>query len=218
VNRRVIAGGAAALALAVAVVALMQNRGTREISPSGPAKSAPQSGGQTRIEDSSPRAGAAAEQPPAKIRSAIPPPAERATIAEKAPNGANLMPGMKELASGLNDPAHSTEEDIEIVASLINQYRAIFGQNPPGGSNAEIVASLTGDNAKRLAIVPPDLPALNGEGELVDRWGTPFLFHPVSSLIMEILSAGPDQRLWTEDDVGSLTPVNEEMPPTNSAR
>lgn len=138
---------------------------------------------------------------------------ERATFAKAASNGANLMPGMEELASGLNGSQNTPEEDILILTSLIGEYQKIFGQNPPGGVNSEIVASLTGGNAKRLAIVPPDLPALNSRGELVDRWGTPFVFHPVSRTIMEILSAGPDRALWTADDVGSLTPANDELPP-----
>ena len=39
------------------------------------------------------------------------------------------------------------------------------------------------------------------DGELCDRWGTPFFFHAESAARMEIRSAGPDRRLWTEDDV-----------------
>ena len=142
-----------------------------------------------------------------------PPSPERATMAAVAANGANLLPGAQELAAELNEPANTPEEDIVIVASLVGQYQKIFGQNPPGGLNAEIVASMTGKNAKRLAIIPPDFSALNASGELIDRWGTPFVFHPVSRTIMEILSAGPDRMLWTADDVGTLTPANAELPP-----
>ena len=42
------------------------------------------------------------------------------------------------------------------------------------------------------------------DGELVDRWGTPYFFHSVSAEKMEIVSAGPDKELWTDDDVVSL--------------
>jgi hypothetical protein len=144
-------------------------------------------------------------KPPAR-ESLLPP--ERATAAEAGTGGVHLLPGAKERAAELNDSRHAPERDIEIVDSLIADYRRIFGQNPPGGLNVEIVASLIGGNAKRLAIVPPDFPALNAKGELVDRWGMPFLFHSVSRTTMEVLSAGPDRTLWTADDVGTFTPAN----------
>jgi hypothetical protein len=48
-----------------------------------------------------------------------------------------------------------------------------------------------------------DLPAgnkVNEAGELTDRWGTAYFFHQLSSREMEIRSAGPDRKMWTEDD------------------
>ena len=39
------------------------------------------------------------------------------------------------------------------------------------------------------------------KGQLVDRWGTAYWFHPNSSYQMEIRSAGPDKNLFTADDV-----------------
>jgi len=32
----------------------------------------------------------------------------------------------------------------------------------------------------------------------------------VSRRVMEVLSAGPDALLWTEDDIGSITPAGAE--------
>jgi hypothetical protein len=42
---------------------------------------------------------------------------------------------------------------------------------------------------------------INGKGELVDYWGTPFFFHQLSGTEMEIHSAGPDKVMWTADDL-----------------
>ena len=51
------------------------------------------------------------------------------------------------------------------------------------------------------ALIPPDHPAINRRGELCDRWGTPFFFHAESAKQMSIRSAGPDKKMWTDDDV-----------------
>jgi hypothetical protein len=42
---------------------------------------------------------------------------------------------------------------------------------------------------------------VNGDGELVDPWGTPYFFHQLSGTDMEIRSAGPDKTMWTDDDL-----------------
>ena len=42
---------------------------------------------------------------------------------------------------------------------------------------------------------------INPNGELVDSWGTPFFFHQLSSMDLEIRSAGPDRIMWTTDDL-----------------
>jgi hypothetical protein len=67
--------------------------------------------------------------------------------------------------------------------------------------NEEIVERLLGFNEKKVRFLPDPFEYLNGRGELVDRWGSPYFFHPVSAEEMEIVSAGPDKILWTDDDV-----------------
>ena len=104
-------------------------------------------------------------------------------------------------AAQLHRDDSDATEDLAILRDLLGYYRRIYGANPEGGLNFEIVADLAGDNERKLAVLPPDHPSLNQEGELLDRWGTPYWFHPVSRDLMEIVSAGPDKNLWTEDDV-----------------
>ena len=134
----------------------------------------------------------------------------RARPAEITASGLAILPGTRDLMSDLHKPENPASQDLELLEEVFSKYRQVFGQNPPGGTNAEITASLTGKNTKALAIVPPDFPAVNPDGELIDRWGTPYFFHPVSRRVMEVLSAGPDGLLWTGDDIGSIVPAGPE--------
>ncbi len=96
-----------------------------------------------------------------------------------------------------SDPLH----DLEVVAQLFVQYRLIYQTNPVGTDNFEFTNALTGSNAKKVNFIDPDSPALSPTNELVDRWGSPFRFHPLSQTEIEVLSLGPDKTLWTEDDL-----------------
>ena len=140
------------------------------------------------------RAGAvtvAADSPP-------PAPAQR-----KSAIGAALPPPERStLADALNSPATDIRADLKLVGVVVETFRSNFlSTGNPVGSNAEITAALTGRNPLRLALIPADHPAINAQGELCDRWGTPFFFHAESATRMEIRSAGPDRKLWNDDDV-----------------
>ncbi len=111
-------------------------------------------------------------------------------------------PERSTLADALNAPGGEIHADLKIVAGVLETFRSNFLQTGnPAGNNAEITATLTGRNRLRLALIPADHPAINREGELCDRWGTPFFFHAESATRMGIRSAGPDRRMWSEDDV-----------------
>jgi hypothetical protein len=106
------------------------------------------------------------------------------------------------LADALNSPTKDIRADLQVVAEVISAFRSNFPRlGNPVGTNAEITAALTGKNKLHLALIPADHPAINRDGELCDRWGTPFFFHAESSTRMEIRSAGPDKKMWTDDDV-----------------
>lgn len=106
------------------------------------------------------------------------------------------------LALELNSSKGSIEADLRIVLELVDAFRTNFPrEGNPVGSNAEITAALAGNNRLGLVLIAPRHPAINAAGELCDRWGTPFFFHAESARRMEVRSAGPDRRMWTEDDV-----------------
>ena len=105
------------------------------------------------------------------------------------------------LGSPDTSPAMEPATVLSNMRIAINQYGSMFGGNPVG-SNSEITKALNGGNAKEVKFLSEESGLrINGRGELVDYWGTPFFFHQLSGTEMEIRSAGPDKKLWTADDL-----------------
>lgn len=90
--------------------------------------------------------------------------------------------------------------ELDQVSLMLRDFRTRMGENPVG-TNAEIMKAVMGGNRKNARLGPPENQSLNGNGELLDRWGTPVFFHQLSASSMEVRSAGPDRTLYTEDDV-----------------
>lgn len=110
------------------------------------------------------------------------------------------------IAEPLNAANGTIRRDLEIVNDVLTTWRTNFpGRGNPVGENREITTALTGDNPLKYRFIRHDHPAVNAQGELCDRWGTPFRFHQISGDDMEIRSAGPDRRFGTADDA-VLTP------------
>ena len=102
----------------------------------------------------------------------------------------------------LNSPQQTVQHDLKILRDLFIDYQ-ITVKDPsgnPAGTHEEIVAALQGRNRARLAFLPAQHPTLNNQGQLIDRWGTPYFFHALSGTRMEIRSAGPDRKMYTDDD------------------
>ncbi|MEO1844642.1 MAG: hypothetical protein ABGZ37_10240 [Akkermansiaceae bacterium] len=108
---------------------------------------------------------------------------------------------MARLAESLNDPEASAEDDLGVVEELIRNYQQRLSRVPTGGLNEEIVGSLRGRNPWKLVYIGEENAELNEKGELLDRFGTPYYFHPISETRIDVRSAGPDRKFWTEDDV-----------------
>ena len=73
---------------------------------------------------------------------------------------------------------------------------------PPLGDNRDIARALAGGNRRGLVLVPTNDSAFRG-GQLVDPWGTPYWFHPRAPDAIDIVSAGPDRKLFTGDDLAA---------------
>jgi hypothetical protein len=134
---------------------------------------------------------------PAPVAPSIAMPAAATPVpATTSPPAARVLPGsVNEIPAVTED----ISEDLSAVDSAIRNFQAVHGENPIG-SNAEITAALLGNNLKQIKLEVPAGSHVNGEGEMCDRWGTPYFFHQVSRTEMEIRSAGPDRIMWTGDD------------------
>lgn len=143
---------------------------------------------------------------PGRPRQAMIP--ESATPVTHLPSGQVTLAEVASAALQLNAPDATAEDDLQILETLLAFYRrANRGANPGGGLNEEFVEALRGKNSLNLAVLPADTPGLDPQGRLLDRWGTPYFFHPISRTLLEVRSAGPDRKLWTADDI-ELEPEN----------
>ncbi len=91
---------------------------------------------------------------------------------------------------------------LETIHELIDHYRFAYQENPVGVENFEFTEQLLGKNRLRIVFIDPESEAIQGN-QLVDTWGTPYFFHPLSGQKIEIRSAGPDRQFWTNDDIQS---------------
>jgi hypothetical protein len=163
-----------------------------------------------------PRGGAVLELPAVSLAEALMPPPDsaipmkpkvppamssvNADAARDAVVGAGVSPGPA--PSPPSVPRNETGlDDVEAVSQILEEYRRAFGAMPVGEQNEEIVRRLQGENPLGIAVLPKSHPALNANGELLDRWGTPYRFHPESFWLMTVRSAGPDKRMWSNDDI-----------------
>lgn len=106
-------------------------------------------------------------------------------------------------ADGLHDPAGGVERDLAILQDVLQQYRyEEAGRGNPVGGAAEVAAALLAPGpGGGPGWIDPARVAVDAEGRILDRWGTPYFFHALAGDQMEIRSAGPDRQLWTADDV-----------------
>jgi hypothetical protein len=105
------------------------------------------------------------------------------------------------LAANAKEPTASAAAILlENLRITLRHYGLRFGGNPVG-TNQEITKALNGGNPKHVEFLGSDGNNINEKGELVDPWGTPYFFHQLSGQVMEIRSAGPDKRMWTDDDL-----------------
>lgn len=111
-------------------------------------------------------------------------------------------PYHQQMADQLNAPDSSAQRDVEIIREFLNLYAKAYRSGNPVGLNEDITAALTGTaNPQAMGqLFPRNNPAIRN-GQLVDRWGTPYWFHPESATKMEIRSAGPDKEMFTQDDI-----------------
>lgn len=103
-------------------------------------------------------------------------------------------------ASLLLTADNPAEINLNLVDEIFGHYRFAYGENPVGVENFEFTEQLMGKNAKKIVFINAESSAIRGN-ELIDQWQTPYFFHAHSGQELEIISAGPDKKFWTSDDI-----------------
>lgn len=95
-----------------------------------------------------------------------------------------------------------SEADAQVALhKLLTRIRFLGKEKSyPSGLNVEVTNALLGVNSRKVAYLPMDSPRINKNGELIDEYGTPYLFHTNTGKDLTIISAGPDKLLQTPDD------------------
>jgi len=95
------------------------------------------------------------------------------------------------------------QNDLTLMSRLMENSLLLLKSagNHPLSANEDWASLLRGANAAHERFLPDQHVALNAQGQLIDRWGSPLFFHAVGGGRFEIRSAGPDKKFWTEDDL-----------------
>ena len=109
------------------------------------------------------------------------------------------------LVMELNDPSGAAADDVRILHAMVLDFLTAVKEpyRPPLGINEDFARALTGGNRFGDVFIASNHPAVNAAGQLVDRWDTPYHFHPRAPDAIDVRSAGPDRILFTPDDVVS---------------
>lgn len=139
----------------------------------------------------------ASERPPESMGSAQP-----GAVATRAPDPRALQQvSSHPLAVSFGENPDLASSEPGVLLEILQFYRMEFGAFPAGQENRDIMNALTGNNPEKLPVFPIGHPRISQDGELLDAWGTPFVFHPVSSQYLEVRSCGPDREIFTDDDI-----------------
>ena len=149
-----------------------------------------------------PAAGTPALSSAAPTPAVTAPPAKATIPTDRVPAVSPAAPAPSATVPTVQPGGTLTElrDEVENVQFALRDYRSALGENPIG-NNAEITKALTGDNLKQVKIPVPPGSTVNADGEMCDRWGTPYFFHQLSGRQMEVRSAGPDREMNTADDL-----------------
>ena len=114
----------------------------------------------------------------------------------------SILPGqqiLKNYASAATRP----QDDLHAMAHVFSNLRLLVKGDSPFrmGANEEFAAALLGKNSAKEVFLAMPNPCFNEQGQLIDRWATPLFFHVRDASRIDIRSAGPDQKMWTPDDL-----------------
>ncbi|MEM6885170.1 MAG: hypothetical protein AAF571_09065 [Verrucomicrobiota bacterium] len=99
-------------------------------------------------------------------------------------------------------PDHDLIHDMELMGRVMHNMTILFKNLDTRyvATNEQLSAFLTGENPGRLEYLDPDLPIFK-DGVMTDRWGQPYMVHPLGTGSIEVRSIGADGIPYTDDDM-----------------
>lgn len=105
----------------------------------------------------------------------------------------------------LNDPTRAPLDDVRLLERIIADYIQLAQeQRRPIRCNEDLVFALTQPCRLGVRFMSPDHPAIV-LGQLRDRWGQPYHIQALGQAGYALRSSGPDQTLFTRDDLTRYT-------------
>lgn len=107
------------------------------------------------------------------------------------------------LLAGYADTNLPPQNDLTLMSRLMENSLLLLksAANQPLSANEDWAALFRGQNAAHERFLPDSSVAFNTRGQVIDRWGTPLFFHALGNGRYELRSAGPDGKLWSNDDI-----------------
>jgi hypothetical protein len=100
------------------------------------------------------------------------------------------------------------QNDLELLSNTLTNFLTVSKQaaSRPLSANEEWSAALRGKRPGAEVWISDQHRILDSEKRLIDRWKSPLHFHSLGAQKWEIRSAGPDQKMWTGDDLMETLP------------
>lgn len=137
-------------------------------------------------------------QPPSEPQFSQPP----VELEPQVPAPSNLTLGDR-LLSNYGNSSLSLKEDLTLFKNFTSNVFLLVKQRDSRhyATNQDLAEFLLGKRGQSEPYLSSDSPVLNPAGQLVDRYGSPLIIHPLSQDRFEIRSAGLDKVPYTEDDL-----------------
>lgn len=135
--------------------------------------------------------------PKTQERSPVPTQSQTKPAASSGPTAS------ESLLMGYGDANTPPIEDLRKIHRVTTGYFSVIKESSrfPIGGNEDLAAVLRGENPNREVFVHEGHAVFGSDGQLKDRWGSPLIVHPQAWRQLELRSAGPDKKPYTEDDL-----------------
>lgn len=100
-------------------------------------------------------------------------------------------------------PGTTPRDDLAALSHAMQNFLLLakHAAQGPLADNEDWAKVLLGRGRVREPFLSAKHPVFNVRGQLVDRWQTPLFIHALGAGRFELRSAGPDGKLWTDDDI-----------------